>query len=395
MVLTLSFFYRKEKKTAKSSQRHAANVETPLNLYLGFRLFSERCKDLITALNNLQLCPSYQRIQTLSNQVGNLIIDSFDSHQAAVGSKFSFGQFTSGALDNLDHNPSSSTAYGSFHGSAISLTQHPHDISNQNEIKCSSIKEDTPKHLKELPTFYNGIQSIDYSNRSASVPKTNLQVSTFLKENMSLLMDGESDWLNHVWENCSSDALCNWSTFYAKQSPSSPSPKCKTSLLPLFQESSTDPSMVYHAMILVKRSTEVLNPTQIPVMTCDQPIYAIAKQLQWSGLDPTISEGRFFVMLGGLHIEKSALKLIGDVLKDSEWSRLLAHAGIFTPGVADKLASVSHIKRTRRSHQITLATLHILKMKAFESREDKTIDFDTLYSSSPFEFATGRCTSKA
>ena len=100
-------------------------------------------------------------------------------------------------------------------------------------------------------------------------------------------------------------------------------------------------------------------------------------QLQWNGLDPTICEGRFFVMLGDLHIEKSSLKLIGDVLRDSEWSRPLAHAGIFTPGVSDKLTSASHIKRTRRSHQITLAALHILKMKAFESREDKTVDFDT------------------
>ena len=69
-------------------KRHAANVETPLNLYLGFQLFSERCKDLITVLNKLRLCPSYQRIQTLSNQVGNLVIDSFDLHQAAVGIKF-------------------------------------------------------------------------------------------------------------------------------------------------------------------------------------------------------------------------------------------------------------------------------------------------------------------
>ena len=209
------------------------------------------------------------------------------------------------------------------------------------------------------------------------MPKTNLQVSSFLKENMSLLMDGESDWLNLVWENCFSGTLCNWSTFHAKQSPSSPSSKSKTSLLPLFQECSTEPSMVYHAMILIKRSTEVLNPTQIPVMTCDQPIYAIAKQSQWNGLDPTICEGRFFVMLGGFHIKKSSLKLIGDVLRDSEWSRLLAQAGIFTPGVFDKLTFISYTKRTRRSHQITLAALHILKTKAFESREDKTVDFET------------------
>ena len=68
-------------------------------------------------------------------------------------------------------------------------------------------------------------------------------------------------------------------------------------------------------MLLIKRSTEVLNPAQTPVMTCNQPINAIAKQLQWNGLDPAISEGQFFLMLGSLHLEKASLKLIGDILK--------------------------------------------------------------------------------
>jgi len=72
-------------------------------------------------MNNLHLCPSYHRMEALSNQLGNIVIDGFES-QAAIGSKSSFGQFTTCAFDNLDHNPSSSTAYGSFYGSALILT---------------------------------------------------------------------------------------------------------------------------------------------------------------------------------------------------------------------------------------------------------------------------------
>ena len=33
--------------------------------------------------------------------------------------------FTIGELDNNDHNPSATTAKGSFHGTAISIVQHP------------------------------------------------------------------------------------------------------------------------------------------------------------------------------------------------------------------------------------------------------------------------------
>ena len=57
---------------------------------------------------------------------------------------------------------------------------------------------------------------------------------------------------------------------------------------------------------------------------------------------------------------KVLLKLIGDVLKDSEWTQILAQAYAFSSGVAEKLLSASHIKKTPRSHQITLAALHIV-----------------------------------
>ena len=35
------------------------------------------------------------------------------------------GLFTIGALDNIDHNPSSTSAQGSLHGTAISIIQNP------------------------------------------------------------------------------------------------------------------------------------------------------------------------------------------------------------------------------------------------------------------------------
>ena len=35
------------------------------------------------------------------------------------------GIFTAGALDNLDHKPSSTTAQGSLHGTSISIIQQP------------------------------------------------------------------------------------------------------------------------------------------------------------------------------------------------------------------------------------------------------------------------------
>ena len=39
------------------------------------------------------------------------------------------GLFTAGAIDNIDHNTSSTTTTGSFHGTGISLFQHPNEHS--------------------------------------------------------------------------------------------------------------------------------------------------------------------------------------------------------------------------------------------------------------------------
>ena len=39
------------------------------------------------------------------------------------------GIFTTSAVDNIDHNPSATTAMSSFHGTGILLFQHPSDDS--------------------------------------------------------------------------------------------------------------------------------------------------------------------------------------------------------------------------------------------------------------------------
>ena len=55
-----------------------------------------------------------------------------------------------------------------------------------------------------------------------------------------------------------------------------------TSLLPLFHDKAKSVAMFRHSMDIVKKSVEILNSGQTPVITMDQPLYAVAKQIQWS-----------------------------------------------------------------------------------------------------------------
>jgi hypothetical protein len=75
-------------------------------------------------LFSLGLSVSYDRIKEIGNKLSTAVCDQFEFYGVVCPSNMRFGLFTTGAIDNIDHNPSSTTASSSFHGTAISLFQH-------------------------------------------------------------------------------------------------------------------------------------------------------------------------------------------------------------------------------------------------------------------------------
>jgi len=73
-------------------------------------------------------------------------------------------------------------------------------------------------------------------------------------------------------------------------------------LLPLFQEEDASAAMICHAIDFITKAVDFLNQGQVPVLACDQPLYAIAKKVQWNF--PTVcGEKKLVVMFGGFHTE--------------------------------------------------------------------------------------------
>ena len=95
----------------------------------------------------------------------------------------------------------------------------------------------------------------------------------------------------------------------------------------------------------------------------DQPMYAIAKQIQWNWPE-THGEAHMVIMFGGLHIEMNLLKLLGDWLGGSGWDAALVQAGIVTTGQAENIEKGSQVTRTCYAHQVTSASLYVLQMSA-------------------------------
>ena len=57
-------------------------------------------------------------------------------------------------------------------------------------------------------------------------------------------------------------------------------PSAINTLLPLFLDNAHSIAMIKHSMSIVKAVVQHLNPGQAPVLTADQPLFALAKQIQ-------------------------------------------------------------------------------------------------------------------
>jgi len=72
---------------------------------------------------------------------------------------------------------------------------------------------------------------------------------------------------------------------------------CPTTLLPLFLERAHIVAMIKHFMDVVRNAVEHLNPGQIQMVTFDQPLFALAKQIQWKW-PHEYSEEKFVILFG-------------------------------------------------------------------------------------------------
>ena len=184
-------------------------------------------------------------------------------------------------------------------------------------------------------------------------------------------------WLEHakrvIDDNTGTDEIISWSAFHASRQPQLARTISPTALLPLFLECAHTVAMIRHSMDVVKNAVEHVNPGQTPVVTLDQPLFALAKQIQWKWPEK-YGEDKMVAMFGGLLIEMAALKTLSGWLRGSGWVQALVQSEIATPGTADSFLRAAHVTRTRRAHQITATTLHILQRRAY-TRHCMT-DFD-------------------
>ena len=105
-------------------------------------------------------------------------------------------------MDNIDYNPSSTTVQGSFHGTGISLFQHPSiDFGGHNKkilvLNPNGISR--KRTISQIPDPYTGIPSVILQEKEPAVPEVS-GLFTGRCEHFTSAMQGQCMWLDHAKE---------------------------------------------------------------------------------------------------------------------------------------------------------------------------------------------------
>ena len=363
-------------KKPESIPRHNRDRETPSSLYVAMKLQLQSGREsLIDDMHCRGLCISYDRLRVLSTDIANSVIAHWEQIGVIVPLQAVPNVFTTGNFDNVDSNPSSTTAKTSLHGTCISIHQHFNSDLQQvdNQVNILDEAEMGHKAVRPLPAYYTAMD-MDIALPSGEVQyvpllNTNSHPIPASRSPSDIIKEGYS-WLEHVegllsQPTLSADDWISWAAYHASITEAPTNPPSRSHMLPLYTESSNSPITVWHAMKMLRLAINQINPGQTPVVEADQPLYTLAKKLQWKYPETDQGEDSLLVTLGAMHTEKMLWAVSGDWLDGSGWTTALTNSGVSTSGRAQSFIGVHHICRTRYVHQVSVAALYTLARKAY------------------------------
>ena len=148
-------------------------------------------------------------------------------------------------------------------------------------------------------------------------------------------LNEDHKWLEHVKTTQDSDPVnLSWAAYHASHATEKKQHPNLSALLLVWRDDSKSPAMIKHSLNVVKDAVAYLNLGQTPVVAFDQPLFALAKKIQWHHPD---TYGQLVTMMGPLHTEMAFMNTVGDLLKDSGWTTIITNAQVACSEVAESL----------------------------------------------------------
>ena len=216
--------------------------ESPLPLYIGLDIHTRfRSKKIVTELHELGLSVSYDRVLQLENQLATAVSLHTQKEGFVSPPQLRLELFTVDAVDNLDHNPSSTTATGFFHGTGINLFQSPTKKNMGQPREAIKLPAPDTKQCHALPERFTTVPAVALKENTTEVPKLT-SVAQPRPDTLAARIHEEQQWLRQVLELLNKEKLekgdvIAWSAYHAALQDDSllnDKQAALTQLLPLF-----------------------------------------------------------------------------------------------------------------------------------------------------------------
>lgn len=222
-------FNAKSKTSSAVKYRHSKDREPLIPLYLGLNIHTlTRSKKIVNNLYRLGISISYARIIVLENLLASAVCKQYEEEGLVCPSHLQKGLFTVGALDNIDHNSSSTTAQGSFHGTGINIFQFPTADNSGIHRDPITIEPDSSSSKYCLPESYTTVLAVFLQKSKLAVPETTLKV---YQHEVGQAKAEQVKWIDQAIQLLTKDRLGNedyitWAAFHSSLQPNPVDPVC-------------------------------------------------------------------------------------------------------------------------------------------------------------------------
>jgi hypothetical protein len=114
---------------------------------------------MIDTLCKMVLSVTYDRVLCMFADLANSAINHFEAIGAVCPQSLKLGLFTTSAVDNIDHDSTLTSAQTSFHGTGISLFQHP-DVHNVSIEQAHYPLANSNCKIVKLPNDYTSVPAV-------------------------------------------------------------------------------------------------------------------------------------------------------------------------------------------------------------------------------------------
>lgn len=267
------------------------------------------------------------------------------------------------------------TAEGAFHGTAISIVQHPDqgfNIMRRRLLTISQVSANASSlRVISLPSFYTDIAPYTLKEKEPKISSIPENCSVNFAVDLQDEIKVEYAWLQRIRDivdgvEQEKPKSISWAAYHSCHQLHEAKAISMSVLLPLLPDPSHSFAVVSHIIKNVQKTIASLNPSQATVITVDQPLHALGKIFQWNN-QQQYGENKVVLMMGAFHIEMNFMTLIGDLIEKSGITSYLTRAEMCGEGKAQAFLKASHPGRARYIHDVLSAALHIVSMRAYDA----------------------------